>query len=62
MISESQHIKKGDDVWVPTVCAGCYNCCGIKVRRKDGKIVEVAGDENAAKAMDIVMRRFGRPA
>ena len=54
MISESQHIKKGDDVWVPTVCAGCYNCCGIKVRRKDGKIVEVAGDENAANSKGFI--------
>lgn len=33
-----------DDSWVPTVCLGCYNCCGIKVRRTEGRIVDVVGD------------------
>ena len=47
MLRDSEHIKKGDDVWVPTVCAGCYNCCAILVHRVNGKIVEVVGDPNA---------------
>jgi molybdopterin-containing oxidoreductase family molybdopterin binding subunit len=33
-----------DDQWVPTVCLGCYNCCGIKVHRVDGRVVDVVGD------------------
>lgn len=36
-----------DDRWVPTVCLGCYNCCGIKVHRVDGKVVDVVGDPEA---------------
>lgn len=36
-----------DERWVPTVCLGCYNCCGIKVRRADGKVVDVVGDPQA---------------
>jgi len=47
MLWDSQHIMKGEDVWVPTVCAGCYNCCGIRVHRVNGKVVEVAGDPKA---------------
>jgi len=50
MLQDSKQIIKGDDVWVPTVCAGCYNCCGIKVHRVDGKITEVAGDPDAANS------------
>lgn len=33
-----------DDRWVPTVCLGCYNCCGIKVHRVGRKVVDVVGD------------------
>jgi anaerobic selenocysteine-containing dehydrogenase len=47
MLADHEAIIEGRDVWVPTVCAGCYNCCGILVRRVDGKIVEVKGDPNA---------------
>lgn len=36
-----------DDAWVPTVCMGCYNCCGIKVHRVEGKVVDVAGDPHS---------------
>ncbi len=32
------------DTWVPTVCYGCYNACGIRVRRAGGKIVDIEGD------------------
>ncbi len=34
----------GDDRWVPTVCLGCYNCCGIKVHRVQQRVVDVVGD------------------
>lgn len=47
MLADSEHIIQGKDAWVPTVCAGCYNCCGIRVHRVDGKVVEVAGDPRA---------------
>jgi anaerobic selenocysteine-containing dehydrogenase len=47
MQQNSQLPVKGNDVWVPTVCAGCYNACGIKVHRVNGKIVEVKGDPAA---------------
>ncbi len=36
-----------DDAWVPTVCLGCYNCCGIKVHRTEGKVVDVIGDPDS---------------
>lgn len=35
---------ENDDRWVPTVCLGCYNCCGIKVRRTGNHVVDVVGD------------------
>ncbi|MCP4197726.1 MAG: molybdopterin-dependent oxidoreductase [Proteobacteria bacterium] len=47
MLDYSEHLKKGDDVWVPTVCAGCYNCCGILVHRVNGKVAEIKGDPKA---------------
>jgi len=47
MLQDSHHIIKGEDVWIPTVCAGCYNCCGIRVHRVNGKVVEVRGDPKA---------------
>ncbi|MDQ7850699.1 MAG: molybdopterin-dependent oxidoreductase [Armatimonadota bacterium] len=37
-------IAAAEDVWIPTVCYGCYNGCGIRVRRVDGRIVDVEGD------------------
>jgi anaerobic selenocysteine-containing dehydrogenase len=36
-----------DDAWVPSVCLGCYNCCGIKIHRHEGKVVDVVGDPAA---------------
>ncbi len=54
MLQDSQYIKKGDDVWVPTVCAGCYNCCAIRVHRVDGKVVEVSGDPNAENSKGYI--------
>lgn len=43
-VDSASHIIAGDDVWIPTVCNGCYNCCGVKVHRVGGKVVDVAGD------------------
>jgi len=54
MIYDSKHIKKGEDVWVPTVCAGCYNCCGLRVHRVNGKIVEVRGDPKASNSKGFI--------
>jgi anaerobic selenocysteine-containing dehydrogenase len=35
------------DAWIPTVCGGCYNCCGVLAHRVDGRLVEVKGDPEA---------------
>lgn len=40
-------VASGEDRWVPTVCLGCYNCCGIKVRRTGNCVVDVVGDPEA---------------
>ena len=52
--AKSGNAKPGDakpgDAWVPTVCLGCYNCCGIKVHRVAGKVVDVCGDEHATNS------------
>ncbi len=34
----------GDDVWIPSVCRVCSNCCGIKVHRRNGVIVKIEGN------------------
>jgi len=47
MHTDNQFLRKGDDVWVPTVCLGCYNSCGIIAHRVGGKVVEVKGDPRA---------------
>ena len=31
------------DYWAYTICGGCYNMCGIKVRVVDGNPVAVEG-------------------
>lgn len=33
-----------DDVWIPSVCRVCSNCCGILVHRRNGVIVKIEGD------------------
>ncbi len=38
---------RDDDRWVPTVCLGCYNCCGVKVHRVGQKVVDVVGDPDS---------------
>lgn len=30
--------------WVPTVCYGCYNACGVLARRVNGVVTEITGD------------------
>lgn len=54
MLSDTSYIKKGDDVWVPTVCAGCYNCCGILAHRVNGKVVEVKGDPDSGNSKGYI--------
>ncbi len=38
--SESQITE---DVWIPSVCRVCSNCCGIQVHRKNGVVVKIEG-------------------
>lgn len=33
-----------DDVWIPSVCRVCSNCCGILVHRQNGVIVKIEGN------------------
>lgn len=33
------------DEWIPTVCYMCYSHCGIKVRKANGLVVDIKGDE-----------------
>ncbi|MBI2360447.1 MAG: molybdopterin-dependent oxidoreductase [Deltaproteobacteria bacterium] len=33
-----------DDVWIPSVCRVCSNCCGIRVQRQNGVIVRIEGN------------------
>ncbi len=40
----NQPAKVIDDVWITTSCNACFNVCAIRVRRKDGKIIDVKGD------------------
>jgi len=35
--------QPGEDIWIPSVCRVCSNCCGIAVHRKDGVVVKIAG-------------------
>jgi molybdopterin-containing oxidoreductase family molybdopterin binding subunit len=32
-----------EDVWIPSVCRVCSNCCGIRVRRRNGVVIKVEG-------------------
>ena len=36
-----------EDVWIPTCCGQCYCMCGIKVRRQNGIVTEIAGNPDA---------------
>jgi anaerobic selenocysteine-containing dehydrogenase len=33
-----------EEKWIPSTCGACFNSCGIKVRVKDGKVVDIKGD------------------
>ena len=54
MVAQHQEVPTDRDAWVPTVCAGCYNCCGIRVHRVDGKIVEIKGDPDAPNSKGYI--------
>lgn len=54
MLADREKILRGDDIWIPTVCAGCYNCCGILAHRVHGKIVEIKGDPQAANSRGYI--------
>ena len=32
-----------EDIWIPSVCRVCSNCCGIRVHRKNGVVVKIEG-------------------
>ena len=60
-----------DDVWIPTVCRVCSNCCGIRVHRRNGVIVKIEGNPQSphnhgkicAKGLSNVINFYdpGRP-
>lgn len=45
---------EGKDVWVPTVCYGCYNCCAVLVHRVDGRIVDIIGDPRSPNSRGFI--------
>jgi len=46
-LSTETHV--GEDVWIPTSCGQCYCMCGIRVRKQDGVVTEVAGNPAAPR-------------
>ncbi len=54
MLQDSDRIRTGRDVWIPTVCNGCYNCCSVKVHRVDGRIVDVIGDPRSPNSRGYI--------
>ena len=44
MPNDAKQVSETDDTWVPSVCMGCYNCCGIRIHRMDGRVVNIEGD------------------
>lgn len=47
--------QNGDELKsTPTVCLGCYNCCGVKVQTVNGKVVDVVGDEKALNSHGFI--------
>ena len=71
----SAELKSGragsDDVWIPSVCRVCSNCCGIRVHRQDGVVVKIEGNPESphnhgricAKGLSNVINFYdpGRP-
>lgn len=43
--------ETGDDAWIPSVCMGCYNCCGIRIHRIDGRVVDIEGDPKSPNSL-----------
>ncbi|MBT7450603.1 MAG: molybdopterin-dependent oxidoreductase, partial [Rhodospirillaceae bacterium] len=54
MSEPTKQIKFEDDTWTPSVCMGCYNCCGIKIHRVEDKIVDVIGDPAAPNSRGYI--------
>ena len=52
-----------EDTWVPTVCYGCYNACGVLARRVDGVVTDIGGDpENPSSLGHICAKGKARIA
>ena len=47
-----------EDVWIPTSCGQCYCMCGVKARRQDGVITEMAGNPDAPTIGTIRTDRY----
>lgn len=44
MIQDQRRCSPKEDVWIPSLCYGCYSSCGIKVRRVNGVVVDITPD------------------
>lgn len=42
--SEAKSGSSREDVWIPTVCYGCYNACGVKANVVNGVVLDIVGD------------------
>lgn len=40
---DSSQPQAEEDIWIPSVCRVCSNCCGIQVHRKNGVVVKIEG-------------------
>ena len=43
LASQALRSQADEDVWIPSVCRVCSNCCGINVHRKNGVVVKIEG-------------------
>ncbi|MBT3990045.1 MAG: molybdopterin-dependent oxidoreductase [Rhodospirillaceae bacterium] len=52
----SEKIEQNGDTLTstPTVCLGCYNCCGVKVQTVNDKVVDVVGDKEAINSRGYI--------
>jgi molybdopterin-containing oxidoreductase family molybdopterin binding subunit len=46
---ETGHMQ--DDVWIPSVCAVCFNQCSIRVHRVNGVVVKIEGNPDSPVGM-----------
>ncbi len=52
-----------EDLWLPTVCYGCYNACGVLAHRVDGVVTNITGDpENPSSLGHICAKGKARIA